>query len=121
MVFLFLIYPFVPSRSKFSLRKMSLLTKSLLLLALFSFTFYFYKKALGDEEFKFHNIKKIADIDTSNILESPKNAAANYTLMRWKEPKNPLTVRELHFLIQSSLKGNYEQIELLRGLLGSNL
>jgi len=42
-------------------------------------------------------------------------------LMHTKEPKNPLTDRELHFHIQSSLKGNYEQRELLRGLLGSNL
>lgn len=50
-------------------------------MALFSFTLYFYNKALGDEEFNFHNTREIADTDTSNILESPKNAAANYTLL----------------------------------------
>lgn len=53
----------------------------LLLMALFSLTLYFYNKALGDEEFNFHNTREIADTDTSNILESPKNAAANYTLL----------------------------------------
>lgn len=59
---------------------------------------------------KFHQNKKVTETDTSNILESLKNAGANYTLLNaYKEPKNPLTDRELHFHMQSFLKGNYEE------------
>lgn len=43
---------------------------------------YFYNKALGDEGLQLPSQQENnRDTDTSNILESLKNAGANYTLL----------------------------------------
>lgn len=53
-------------------------------MALFSCTMYFFffiTKLLRMKGCSFHQNKKIAETDTSNILKSLKNAGANYALL----------------------------------------
>lgn len=113
----------IASKPDFSVRKMSFLTKLYYFLqTYFPAQCIFITKLLVMKGCNFHHNKKITETQTQvTFLKAWRmQVLIILYLMHTKEPKKSIN-RELHFHIQSSLKGNYEQRELLRGLLGSNL